>query len=147
MKHAIIGAVALAAIGASPAFAADQTFQGEFDPVPHDNSTRDDVVGTGTISATLLSGTLTVHGQFSGLSSAATAAHLRMGAAMGVPGPVIGNLGATAASTGEISGSVKLNAAQIAALKNGALYIELDSAKAPDGNSWGWLEDPGTDRR
>jgi hypothetical protein len=146
MKHAIAGAIAFAAVGASPAFAAGQTFQGEFDPVPHDNSTRDNVVGTGTFSATLSGGMLTVHGSFSGLSSAATAAHLRMSLAMGVPGAVIGDLHATAAYDGEISGSTKLSAAQVTALKRGTLYIELDSAKAPDGNSWGWLEDPGADR-
>ena len=147
MKHIIVGAVVFGAISASPAFAAGQTFQGDFDPVPHDNSTRDNVVGSGTISATLLDGTLTVQGNFSGLSSTATAAHLRIGAAMGVPGPVIGDLRATAAAEGEISGSVKLNAAQVTALKKGALYIELDSAKAPDGNSWGWLESPDASRR
>ena len=147
MKHVIVGAVMFGAVSASAAFAAGQTFQGELDPVPHDNSTRDNVVGIGAISATLSNGTLAVHGNFSGLSSAATAAHLRMGAAMGVPGPVIGDLSATAAAEGEISGSVSLTAAQVAALKKGALYIELDSAKAPDGNSWGWLEDPGANPR
>ncbi len=129
-----------------PAFAADQQFQGELDPLPHDNSTRDNVVGTGTVSATLSGNTLTVSGSFSGLSSPASAAHLEMGLAMGVPGTVIGSLGATQGPNGQISGSIKLNAAEIAALKKGAVYVQLDSVKAPDGNSWSWLESAETNR-
>ncbi len=142
MKRMISGAVVFAILTAVPVFAADPQFEGELDPVPHDNSTRDNVVGTGMVSALLSGNTLTVSGNFAGLSSAATAAHLKMGLAMGVPGPSIGDLTATQATDGKISGSIKLNAAAIAALKKGGLYVELDSANAPDGNSWGWLENP-----
>ncbi len=95
---------------------------------------------TGIVSATLSGTTLTITGNFTGLSSPATAAHLKMGLAMGVPGATIGELNATHAAKGEISGSIKLNSAQIAALKKGALYIQLDSAKGTNGNSWAWLE-------
>ena len=38
---------------------------------------------------------------------------------------------------------IKLNAAQLAALKRQALYIRIDSEKAPDGNVQGWLEESG----
>ena len=37
-------------------------------------------------------------------------------------------------------GSVKLTSSQLAALKQQALYIRIDSEKAPDGNVQGWLE-------
>jgi hypothetical protein len=46
----------------------------------------------------------------------------------------------TNAGAGRISGTIKLDTAAIAALNRGALYVELDSIKAPDGNSWAWLE-------
>ena len=120
--------------------AAAQEYQGDLDPAPHDFSNRDDVVGIGIVSARLSGTTLTITGNFSGLSSPATAAHLRMGLAKGVPGATIAELNATHAAKGEISGTVKLSSAQIAALKRGALYIQLDSVKGTDGNSWAWLE-------
>ena len=122
------------------ASAAAQDYQGDLDPAPHDFANRDDVVGIGIVSATLSGTTLTIRGNFIGLSSPATAAHLKMGLAKGVPGATIGELNATHAAKGEITGSITLNSAQIAALKKGALYIQLDSVKGKDGNSWAWLE-------
>jgi hypothetical protein len=128
----------MVAFAAAPAAA--QEYQGDLDPAPHDFSNRDAVVGAGIVSATLSGTTLTITGNFTGLSSPATSAHLKMGLAMGVPGATIGELNATRAAKGEISGSVKLNSAQIAALRKGALYIQLDSVKGTDGNSWAWLQ-------
>jgi hypothetical protein len=63
-----------------------------------------------------------------------------MGLAMGVPGPVIGELSVTQGPNGVISGKVTLNDEQIAALQHSALYVQLESVKAPNGNLWGWLE-------
>src|ERR1700742_5129222 len=143
MKRAIVGLVIFGLVGASPAGAADRRYQGDLDPLPHDNSTRDAVVGTGTVSATLTGNMLTITGNFSELSSTATAAHLQMGAAMGVPGPKIGELTVTRARDGAISGSIKLNGAEIDALNRGAMYVHIDSVNAADGNSWSWLENSG----
>jgi hypothetical protein len=122
-------------------------FAGEFDPMPHDNSTRADMVGEGQATATLSGDLLSVHGEFSGLSSPAMGAHLKMGLAMGVPGKEIGTLEATKDLHGAISGTVNLTADAISALKKGALYIQLDSEKSPEGNSWAWLEEPDTEGR
>lgn len=124
----------------TPSLAAAQQFTGDFDPVPHDNSMRDNVVGAGLVSATLAGNNLSITGQFSGLSSPASGAHLKMGAAMGVPGTTIAELSASHAASGQVAGTASLDTAQITALKKGALYVELDSAKAPDGNSWAWLQ-------
>ena len=65
---------------------------------------------------------------------------MRIGLAKGVPGDAIGSLTADHASSGNFSGSVKLTADQIAALKKQAIYVRIDSEKAPDGNVQGWLE-------
>ena len=43
-------------------------------------------------------------------------------------------------SAGHFSGSVKLSSDQVAALKKQAIYVRIDSEKAPDGNVQGWLE-------
>jgi hypothetical protein len=136
----IRAALLMLAILAAPSSAAAQQFAGDLDPAPHDFANRDNVVGAGMVSAILSGTTLTITGSFTGLTSPATAAHLKMGLAMGVPGATIGELSATHSAKGEISGSIKLNSTQIAALRKGALYIQLDSVKGTDGNSWAWLE-------
>jgi hypothetical protein len=135
-----IAVAAMLTFALARAWAADQEFLGQLDPVAFDNSTRANVVGIGNISAVLVGSTLIVSGRFSELASPAVAAQLRMGLAMGVPGPVIGKLTVAHAISGEIAGKVKLSAAQIAALHENAVYVQLDSVKAPDGNLWGWLE-------
>jgi hypothetical protein len=84
---------------------------------------------------------LTVSGTFSGLSSPATAAHLLLSMTEGVtPGTMVGDLTAEHGASGAVSGTVELNAKQLAALRASTLYVRLDSEKAPDGNLQGWLE-------
>jgi hypothetical protein len=87
-----IAVAAMLTFALARAWAADQEFLGQLDPVAFDNSTRANVVGIGNISAVLVGSTLIVSGRFSELASPAVAAQLRMGLAMGVPGPVIGKL-------------------------------------------------------
>jgi hypothetical protein len=38
-----------------------------------------------------------------------------------------------------VSGSIKLTSVQVTALKKGGISVVVQSAKAPDGNLWGWL--------
>ncbi len=119
-------------------------FEAQLDPAPFDAGTRAIILGCiGTASADLDGNVLTIKGTFKDLTSDATAASLRIGLAKAVPGDAIGTLIVTKARAGEFSGRVKLNAAQIAALKRQSLYIRIDSAKAPDGNLQGWLEETG----
>jgi hypothetical protein len=142
-RKAIVGQAFIAALltyGAAPAVAADLQYQCALDPVAFDNSTVLNTVGKGSITATLSGRMLAISGSYAGLSSNATAAHIEMGPALGVPGPVIGDVKVSGDTSGRISGSVTLNAAQIAALKQGGLSVVVDSAKAPDGNLWGWLQ-------
>jgi hypothetical protein len=62
-----------------------------------------------------------------------------MGRAVGARGPVIDLLEVTESRAGKLSGSVRLDAGQMAALRAGRLYIRIDSENATDGNLWGWL--------
>src|SRR5580692_7668069 len=123
---------------AGPAWAAG--YDAELDPVPFDASNRAIVINSiGDASATLDGGTLTVKGNFSNFTSPATGGSLRIGLAKGVPGDAIGSLTADHATTGHFSGSIKLSSEQVAALKKQAIYVRIDSEKAPDGNVQGWL--------
>ena len=126
------------------AFAA--SYEAELDPTPFDATNRADVIESiGNVTATLDGNTLTVKGTFSNFTSPATNGSFRIGLAKGVPGDAIGSLTVEHARQGAFSGSIKLNAAHLAALKREALYIRIDSEKAPDGNVQGWLEDSGKD--
>jgi hypothetical protein len=57
----------------------------------------------------------------------------------GIRGAPFADLTVTAATHGEIRGSVELTAAQVEDLEKGRLYVQLHSEQAPDGNLWGWL--------
>ena len=138
-RRNLLWALVLAAVSATPAFAAG--YDAELDPVPFDASNRAIVINSiGDASAMLDGSTLTVKGNFSNFTSPATGGSLRIGLAKGVPGDAIGSLSADHATSGHFSGSVKLSSAQIAALKKEAVYVRIDSEKAPDGNVEGWLE-------
>ena len=122
------------------------TYEAELDPAPFDASNRADVIESiGNLTATLDGNTLTVKGTFSNFTSPATGGSFRIGLAKGVPGDAIGALTVEHARQGSFSGSVKLNATQLAALKREALYVRIDSEKSPEGNVQGWLEDAGKD--
>jgi hypothetical protein len=126
-------------LSATPVLAAG--YDAELDPVPFDASNRAIVINSiGDASATLAGGTLTVTGNFSNFTSPATGGSLRIGLAKGVPGDAIGSLTADHATTGHFSGSINLSSDQITALTKQAIYVRIDSEKAPDGNVQGWLE-------
>ncbi len=130
----------LVSLLAAPAFAADVQYSTPLDPVAFDNSTVKNNVGTGEITATLSGKTLTVTGKYSGLSSAATKAEVKIGPVMGVPGPVVGELKIPGGMSGDISGSITLTSAQLASLNKGGVSVVINSEKAPNGNLWGWLQ-------
>jgi hypothetical protein len=101
--------------------------------------TRADRSGAGTVTATLEGSRLTLKGSFSGLLAVPTAAHLAMGSLPGVRGPILADLAVSPDTSGTLSGTVDLDSRQITALHKGGLYVEIDSAKAPEGDLWGWI--------
>jgi hypothetical protein len=148
-RHSYVLVVLLALL-AAPAFAADTQYSTALDPVAFDNSTVKTTVGSGAVTGTLSGSTLTVSGTYSGLSSEATAAHLQIGQGYGIAGgptggmagTPIGDLAVSGGTNGKISGSLKLTAAQVKALGQGAVYLLVTSTNAPKGNLWGWLHLP-----
>jgi hypothetical protein len=126
-------------VAAGAAAAADQVFASRLTPVAYDGAMRANVQGDGQVSATLSGNKLTVTGSFTGLPSPATGAGLYSGPGIGVPGMPLQNLTLTGQTEGSVSGTVTLNAKQLAAFRQGHVYMQLNSQKAPDGNLWGWL--------
>jgi hypothetical protein len=129
--------VVLAALFAAPALADD--YATRLTAVAYEGAMRANVQGDGHVSASLNGNSLTVTGDFTALPSAATSVKLYSGVGIGVPGPALLDLQLNGQNQGTISGTVKLNARQLAALKKGHVYVQLDSQKAPEGNLWGWL--------
>ncbi len=127
-----------------PGAAASSTFHVRLSPGPRLVGTRADRSGGGSVTATLEDNRLTLQGSFSGLLAVPTGAQLRMGSLPGVRGPVIADLTISPDTTGKLSGTIQLpaqqlTARQLAALRKGGLYIEIDSDKAPEGDLWGWI--------
>ncbi|MFO1247025.1 MAG: CHRD domain-containing protein [Alphaproteobacteria bacterium] len=124
-----------------PAAAAPGTYETVLGPTPINHTTKTSLLGEGAAVATLTGSTLKISGTFQGMSGAASDAHIMMGEAIGIPGNPILDLTTTAAPNGSISGTFKLNKGQLAALRAGKLYIQINSSvgPAPGGNLWGWL--------
>lgn len=114
------------------------TFRARLSTVPIDLAMQSTVAGSGSVTATLDGRTLTVRGTFDGLKSPATVVRLHV-APKGMRGPAVHDLEASPGSSGTISGSVELTAAQLKDLQASRVYIQLHSEKAPEGNLWGWL--------
>ena len=115
------------------------TFQFRLSPGPRLVGTRADSSGVGSVTATLEGSELKIKGSFSGLLAVPTGAHLFMGSLPGVRGPRIADLTVSPATSGTLSGTLQLNVSQLAALRKGGLYVEIDSDKAPEGDLWGWI--------
>jgi hypothetical protein len=144
MQHARLAALRtfllttflLVAFGA--AAQSGDTFRARLSPVPINVSMLSTVAGTGSLTATLKGKQLTVQGTFEGLRSPATTVQIRRGP-KGLRGPEILDLMVTKADKGTVSGTVELSPDQIEDLRNGRLYVQIQSQGAPDGNLWGWL--------
>lgn len=142
------GTCVLALLWVAPALAAEQ-FETRLSPSPLTDGTRINISGEGRAHATLDGNTLTVTADFQGLSSPATTAELYDGPGIAIPGPKAFDLTVTPATSGTISGSMTLSSKQVAAVRHGHFYVQINSQKAPTGNLTGWLlpphADPGQD--
>jgi len=129
----LLAGVALAAGSASPMqFNAKLNSKQE---VP--NPRGEPVRAGGSFTATLTGTTLRWKLTYSHLSGAGTAAHIHSGAKR-KPGPVLVPLCGPCAATS--AGTVKnVSAAAIKALKNGDTYVNVHTAKNPDGEIRGQI--------
>jgi CHRD domain len=138
MTRVVVTALALVAVTASSGAQTPQ-YRARLSPVPLDIAMQSTIAGSGSATAVLKGTTLTINGTFTGLRTAATVARVHRGPKTAMRGPAIGDLTATASTSGTISGSIELTSAHVADLAAGRLYVMLHSEKAPEGNLWGWL--------
>ena len=59
---------------------------------------------------------------------------------MGGTGASLGDLTISQSSNGTVTGTFMLTSDQVDGLKNGKLYVMLNSTSAPKGNLWGWFQ-------
>ena len=130
----------LAALAGAQTPQSPETYKARLSPVPINIAMMGTIAGNGSLTATLSGKRLTIQGTFEGLRSPATTAQLHRGP-KGIPGPAVPNieLAVTKAAKGEISGAIELTPEQIADLRNGQWYVQIQSERAPEGNLWGWL--------
>ncbi|PYR25206.1 MAG: hypothetical protein DMF92_20990, partial [Acidobacteria bacterium] len=114
------------------------TYKARLSPVPIDATMAATVAGSGSVTATLTGTKLSIAGTFEGLRSPATTAKVHFGR-KGVRGASLFDLTITKATSGTITGNLTLTPVQQDDLKDGKLYVQIQSEKAPDGNLWGWL--------
>jgi hypothetical protein len=114
-------------------------FKGRLSPVPISADMVTRITGSGSFSGQLAGTTLTLAGLFTGLQSPATLAHVHIGERIGVRGPAVFDVRVDKATTGSMSATIELSESQIASLRRGLFYVQINSEKAADGNIWGWL--------
>jgi hypothetical protein len=133
-------AMLLASTSGAQDSAKKEIFKTRLSPVPIDLTMMSRIAGSGSLTATLSGKQLTVAGTFEGLRSPATTAEIHR-APKGIPGVAVAGLELTVtkAEKGAIGGTMELTADQIADLKSGKLYVQIESERAPEGNLWGWL--------
>ena len=130
----------LASLAAAQTAQSPEAFKTRLSPVPINIAMMATVAGSGSLSATLQGNKLTIEGNFEGLRSPATTAQIHRGP-KGIPGPVVPGfeLTVTKAMKGAITGMIELTPDQMADLRKGLWYVQIQSERAPDGNLWGWL--------
>jgi len=132
-------ALVVAALIGQPA-SAQETYRARLSPMPVNAQTVRTITGLGQVRATLDGNRLTITGEYRGMSSAATSAHVHL-AAPTMAGPVAAPLQVMGGQAGQLSGSVTLTADQLAALRNESLYVQVHSERNPNGELRGWIYD------
>ncbi|MEC7186812.1 MAG: CHRD domain-containing protein [Pseudomonadota bacterium] len=125
-------------LGHSSSGYAQEVFRARLSPMPTTPQTVNEILGEGEVLLTLTDQRLEVAGHFTGMSSAATSAHLHNGPPA-QPGPVVQVLEIDAATDGEIRATLELTDEQLTALRNNALYIQVHSETNAAGELRGWI--------
>ena len=120
------------------AVAQAETYRARLSPMPTTPQTVTTITGEGEVILILDGSTLTVSGNFMGMNSAATMAHIHNGPPA-QPGPVVQQLEITKMPAGEINAVLELTGEQVVALNNNALYIQVHSETNPPGELRGWI--------
>ena len=140
MKRLIAGLLVAGLVGLAPAVyaQASRTFKTRLSPVPV-SAYNANVVGSGSVTATLTGTKLTISGNYDGLAGPATIAKVFKSTKPGIRGDALFDLKVSGGTSGTINGQFDLTAAQVQELAASRYYVQLHSEKAAEGNLWGWL--------
>jgi CHRD domain len=140
MGRLIAGLLMAGLVGLAPAVQAQaaKTFKTRLSPVPV-TAYNVNVVGSGSVTATLTGAKLQVSGSYDGLASPATQAKVFKSPKPGMRGDALFDLKVSGGTSGTITGQFDLTAAQVQELAASRYYVQLHSEKAAEGNLWGWL--------
>ncbi len=122
----------------SSAIQAQEVFRARLSPMPTTPQTVTTILGEGQVILTLNGNSLSVAGNFTGMSSVATGAHIHNGPPA-QPGPVIHTLEVSQATNGNVGGELSLTDEQVEALRNNEFYIQIHSESNPPGELRGWV--------
>ncbi len=139
-RHLIVAGVLALLVGAAHA-QTRQEFQGRLSVLPIDFPTAPSMSGMGEAHATLTGATLVITGDFEGLSSPATAAHVHQ-APPARRGPVALTLDVVSGRSGTLAGTFTLDAAAQDALRGGEYYVQIHTENNRGGELRGWLLPP-----
>jgi len=117
---------------------AQEVYRARLSPMPTTPQTVSTILGEGEVILMLNGNSLTIDGNFAGMSSVATGAHIHNGPPA-QPGPVIYTLEVTPATSGSVSGVIALSDEQVEAIKNNEFYIQIHSESNPPGELRGWI--------
>jgi hypothetical protein len=95
---------------------------------------------TGSVTVTIDGSELTLNGTYTGLSAAASGAHIHGPAAAGSNAGVFLELSFTAATSGTLSGTKTLTAEELSNLEDGLYYVNVHTPPNASGEIRGQLE-------
>ena len=117
---------------------AQEVFRARLSPMPTTPPPVATLVGEGAVIVALKGNSGSGEGNFEGMSSAATGAHVHNGPPA-QPGPVIHTLEVTQTTGGSVLGELTLTEEQVEALHNNEFYIQIHSESNPPGELRGWV--------
>ena len=115
-----------------------ERFKGRLSRLPVDRPTAPQLMGQGSVEATLNGDELVLTAKFEGLSSPATAAHIHR-APVARRGPVAFTVEVPAVATGELRDTITLTDTQLEQLREGLYYLQIHTEGNPGGELRGWL--------
>ncbi len=140
MRRQIAGLLLAGLVAVAPVLQAQaaRTFKTRLSPVPV-AAYNVNIVGTGSVTATLTGNKLAISGNYENLATAATQAKIFKSSKPGIRGEALLDLKISGGTSGTITGQFDLTPAQVQEVSASRWYVQLYSEKAPDGNLWGWL--------
>lgn len=139
MRRWLAGLLLVGLAAAPLAGQSGQTYKARLSTVPVSAFTPN-IVGTGSVTATVAGGKLAITGSYEGLASPATAAKIFKSPKPGIRGDALFDLKVSGGTSGTIAAAIDLTPAQVQEIAQSRYYVQLFSEKAAEGNLWGWLQ-------